>query len=195
MRPRVFPAEDRARSRGRLQLPVASMRPRVFPAEDYDATNISFKSSAASMRPRVFPAEDVRCAASACRGLHGASMRPRVFPAEDMSCRSPVSAPSHRFNEAAGIPRGRRDAMRLYELPAGRFNEAAGIPRGRRRLRVQAIGQPLLASMRPRVFPAEDSNHAPGCSTVGARFNEAAGIPRGRLPATFDDWLADVKLQ
>ena len=58
-------------------------------------------------------------------------MRPRVFPAEDVelvirntwySC----------FNEAAGIPRGRR-ATRNRDARGWRsFNEAAGIPRGRR---------------------------------------------------------------
>ena len=58
-------------------------------------------------------------------------MRPRVFPAEDrsiVSLRDPANA---RFNEAAGIPRGRR---RLPDGPACQlpcFNEAAGIPRGR----------------------------------------------------------------
>ena len=61
------------------------------------------------MRPRVFPAEDDRR-----QQLHGdrngASMRPRVFPAEDAV---PALNPRHVaacFNEAAGIPRGRRSA-------------------------------------------------------------------------------------
>ena len=85
-----------------------------------------------------------------------ASMRPRVFPAEDgcvpVRCRSPLRG----FNEAAGIPRGRR-------VVAGRPTPAA-----------------RRASMRPRVFPAEDATHRnePLCPVV--RFNEAAGIPRGR---------------
>ena len=59
------------------------------------------------MRPRVFPAEDL----SQQRQEHTdqeASMRPRVFPAEDPT---KVARPRPRiscFNEAAGIPRGRR---------------------------------------------------------------------------------------
>ena len=148
-----------------------------------------------------------------------ASMRPRVFPAEDPSSRNCASDrlrwPS--FNEAAGIPRGRRlrtrwstrvvkpagASMRPRVFPAEdadsrytitpclvrtSFNEAAGIPRGRRRrwaTRLQPPGR-REASMRPRVFPAEDhciparfeSSRLPcGC------FNEAAGIPRGRRTA------------
>ena len=98
-------------------------------------------------------------------------MRPRVFPAEDLS-----SLPSalrrkcyHRFNEAAGIPRGRRLAQVT-----------------RRRSRHDRA---RIASMRPRVFPAEDHQH--GQRSMLTRtfqsFNEAAGIPRGRrrlvLPA------------
>ena len=62
-------------------------------------------------------------------------MRPRVFPAEDSRRISDCSSCPHRFNEAAGIPRGRR---------------AQRVGAGRRQ----------LASMRPRVFPAEDAEHA-----------------------------------
>ena len=60
------------------------------------------------MRPRVFPAEDKRLDANCfCEGP--ASMRPRVFPAEDMPQPGPIFARiACCFNEAAGIPRGRR---------------------------------------------------------------------------------------
>ena len=37
------------------------------------------------------------------------------------------------------------------------------------------------ASMRPRVFPAEDSRNPARRLRLHPRFNEAAGIPRGRL--------------
>ena len=37
-----------------------------------------------------------------------------------------------RFNEAAGIPRGRRPGRHRRRNPWPGFNEAAGIPRGRR---------------------------------------------------------------
>ena len=84
------------------------------------------------MRPRVFPAEDASW--SGWRHLRqGASMRPRVFPAEDRAVVGPCAFIACRFNEAAGIPRGRRLATpkAISGLPSSCFNEAAGIPRGR----------------------------------------------------------------
>ena len=105
-------------------------------------------------------------------------MRPRVFPAEDKLITVDESLTS--FNEAAGIPRGRRKSpMRALAASMSGFNEAAGIPRGRRQSRSylsaccfcfnEAAGIPRgrparqrpslmedRASMRPRVFPAED---------------------------------------
>ena len=53
-------------------------------------------------------------------------MRPRVFPAEDNG----YHLQQRRFNEAAGIPRGRRSYSAMHR-GAKCFNEAAGIPRGR----------------------------------------------------------------
>ena len=65
-------------------------------------------------------------------------MRPRVFPAED-AFRRVQARMTPGFNEAAGIPRGRRPhtAVLIYD------------------------GEPV-ASMRPRVFPAEDTFTAAG---------------------------------
>ena len=108
-------------------------------------------------------------------------MRPRVFPAEDLSSTAGTNTLLMGFNEAAGIPRGRRPqglegeraaaaSMRPRVFPAEDtrgpatpcrcscccFNEAAGIPRGRRR-GGRLAGRAGGASMRPRVFPAEDS--------------------------------------
>ena len=62
------------------------------------------------MRPRVFPAEDVQGVRALARA-GSASMRPRVFPAEDIRARGPVECGGSCFNEAAGIPRGRRDHL------------------------------------------------------------------------------------
>ena len=59
------------------------------------------------MRPRVFPAEDPPTLMEQAIAT-AASMRPRVFPAEDRNDRIPRGAPCAGFNEAAGIPRGRR---------------------------------------------------------------------------------------
>ena len=59
------------------------------------------------------------------------------------------------FNEAAGIPRGRRGERPVTAPMSYRFNEAAGIPRGRPNAPFHAASV-ALASMRPRVFPAED---------------------------------------
>ena len=58
------------------------------------------------MRPRVFPAEDV-VPLRQLREPFQASMRPRVFPAEDSAAASGRPRCGSRFNEAAGIPRGR----------------------------------------------------------------------------------------
>ena len=70
------------------------------------------------MRPRVFPAEDPRSKDS-IPAHAGASMRPRVFPAEDVPepLRKILYRP--RFNEAAGIPRGRPIAPALERHPLG----------------------------------------------------------------------------
>ena len=83
-------------------------------------------------------------------------MRPRVFPAEDPGDGWSAVDPPSCFNEAAGIPRGRpHGAFREHGRPLC-FNEAAGIPRGRLPGNSRAGGHDA-ASMRPRVFPAEDT--------------------------------------
>ena len=116
-------------------------------------------------------------------------MRPRVFPAEDHQPVSLRQRDARRFNEAAGIPRGRQqDATRpaarrcsfneAAGIPRGRrptpgtaghagerFNEAAGIPRGRLQVRVPP-GRSGAASMRPRVFPAEDLLISNSCQVL-----------------------------
>ena len=66
------------------------------------------------------------------------------------------------FNEAAGIPRGRRGDGGTLAIVRYRFNEAAGIPRGRHGTLDTDKGALLIASMRPRVFPAEDGGRAAG---------------------------------
>ena len=87
-------------------------------------------------------------------------MRPRVFPAEDLRRESLSDADACRFNEAAGIPRGRQSrigsdflahdnriaSMRPRVFPAEdvMFDIMTGSHRAKH------------ASMRPRVFPAED---------------------------------------
>ena len=106
------------------------------------------------MRPRVFPAEDFYRVVVYSQTT-SASMRPRVFPAEDSPGYARVRARRRRFNEAAGIPRGRQFGPTV--VPAGE-----------------------TASMRPRVFPAEDSTPESSSTRAASCFNEAAGIPRGR---------------
>ena len=59
-------------------------------------------------------------------------MRPRVFPAEDPRRTQRQNHRASRFNEAAGIPRGRPEAQEVDHAELS------------------------VASMRPRVFPAED---------------------------------------
>ena len=133
MRPRVFPAEDSIPSISCPLVDAASMRPRVFPAEDCDRVGGVVRLESASMRPRVFPAEDRHPAErDAGDGDLEASMRPRVFPAEDFTSAVDGLNSAIGFNEAAGIPRGRRATSAIFNAQAGQ------------------------ASMRPRVFPAED---------------------------------------
>ena len=94
-------------------------------------------------------------------------MRPRVFPAED--CNAPVVHPLwilESFNEAAGIPRGRPRTPVSRASAGTSFNEAAGIPRGRQRAEHHATLR-AHASMRPRVFPAEDRHN--GAMQIGER--------------------------
>ena len=205
MRPRVFPAEDTSRRaapygsgapcfneaagipRGRHELHTrmstkschASMRPRVFPAEDGELLPHERERDRASMRPRVFPAEDA-AEAVVQPGQEPASMRPRVFPAEDMSEEATTESESKRFNEAAGIPRGRLSLLPqdLYAHHM-RFNEAAGIPRGR----LDAAGRlhwSLPSFNEAAGIPRGRHPAQHFTDLLPARFNEAAGIPRGR---------------
>ena len=138
------------------------------------------------MRPRVFPAEDgLRRPGAAPE--RPASMRPRVFPAEDFSVTGPPCANNTSFNEAAGIPRGRPWRSERRSRTRRSFNEAAGIPRGRLGRGVEArLG--LGASMRPRVFPAEDFGRPISVGGGRTSFNEAAGIPRGRRASRSCNW-------
>ena len=131
------------------------MRPRVFPAEDGGGSAFLqpplHRFNEAAGIPRGRPV--VRRESS---GRLLASMRPRVFPAEDAASIAPLIRCQPCFNEAAGIPRGRRPAARGAAPGHHRFNEAAGIPRGRRASGALIEVGVDLASMRPRVFPAED---------------------------------------
>ena len=206
MRPRVFPAEDGMGGAVRDHVGDASMRPRVFPAEDVTNRTSIRCPGRASMRPRVFPAEDSRCVGSQATRTQ-ASMRPRVFPAEDVGNARIRRLRRDRFNEAAGIPRGRRaDAsknncmlsasMRPRVFPAEdssptmgalrrcrrRFNEAAGIPRGRPGDRSSAPLSTARGFNEAAGIPRGRRVATPTASSRGTSFNEAAGIPRGRLP-------------
>ena len=53
----------------------------------------------------------------------------------------------------------------------------------------------LKASMRPRVFPAEDARHVARRHGPSRRFNEAAGIPRGRPTAAVTAYARRQRLQ
>ena len=123
-------------------------------------------------------------------------MRPRVFPAEDVTI-PPTHVTWHcRFNEAAGIPRGRLAyifMITVYTVLC--FNEAAGIPRGRRQISIAPRAKVHSASMRPRVFSAEDLCPARAMYLTVLRFNEAAGIPRGRRMRCCCVWDERMQLQ
>ena len=131
------------------------------------------------MRPRVFPAEDAAVAASVASHAE-ASMRPRVFPAEDWGIGARVSVCESRFNEAAGIPRGRRAELHCAEWAVlSGFNEAAGIPRGRQLVRAELAKEEECFNEAAGI-PRGRPTRARGPSQRPACFNEAAGIPRGR---------------
>ena len=86
-----------------------------------------------------------------------ASMRPRVFPAEDgphSVCR-PTGCGC--FNEAAGIPRGRRAGRGESGADAGAASMRPRVFPAEDLIRVVRVPPDVLASMRPRVFPAEDA--------------------------------------
>ena len=146
-----------------------------------------------------------------------ASMRPRVFPAEDAE-KGGYDTFRICFNEAAGIPRGRPGHCVTATSRLSRFNEAAGIPRGRREARRvypdrsfasmrprvfpaedqqlwRKVSAMLLASMRPRVFPAEDDIGTRRVCLLMPGFNEAAGIPRGRQRAFQSGGVIYIRLQ
>ena len=137
------------------------------------------------MRPRVFPAEDVgRRRRAAEERL--ASMRPRVFPAEDSPSGHFGPADQKRcFNEAAGIPRGRRTTRSGYRQPDPASMRPRVFPAEdffRRRLRASVT----TASMRPRVFPAED-----GFARGGqARLHLRASMRPRVFPAEDQHWSA-----
>ena len=117
------------------------------------------------MRPRVFPAEDTasrRWRASRRSSFNEAAGIPRGrLSSSGMTAR----ATSRSFNEAAGIPRGRRHPPRADCSRPTCFNEAAGIPRGRPAGLARGA-EKVEASMRPRVFPAEDISRRAAVSAV-----------------------------
>ena len=145
----------------------------------------------ASMRPRVFPAEDPRhrrpttspsCCFNEAAGIprgrrrtvaDGYSTEHRFneaagIPRGRRSIRWPRCRRRTRFNEAAGIPRGRPSRTTSRSSRPSCFNEAAGIPRGRPSGRPSEYRRLLVASMRPRVFPAEDDEGADPAEHRGA---------------------------
>ena len=84
-------------------------------------------------------------------------MRPRVFPAEDVArIGARQSAARASFNEAAGIPRGKRQRAVFAECAANASMRPRVFPAEDAELQHLLLDRPA-ASMRPRVFPAEDA--------------------------------------
>ena len=83
-------------------------------------------------------------------------MRPRVFPAENLPASCGIRRRFPGFNEAAGIPRGKREPRAVVRQPRRgasmrpRVFPAENFTTSQRKL------QHSEASMRPRVFPAEN---------------------------------------
>ena len=159
------------------------MRPRVFPAEDFqldwNSASICSSFNEAAGIPRGRLSTRLRCrwcavcfneAAGIPRGRPSRRRRRRGgatrfneaagIPRGRLTSPPPPGDRRPRFNEAAGIPRGRRPCgARSARSSAPGFNEAAGIPRGRRDKGAGVVAD-FDASMRPRVFPAEDDRKA-----------------------------------
>ena len=156
MRPRVFPAEDRPVDAGRAARATRFNEAAGIPRGRRPPRPGGSTTPKASMRPRVFPAEDAQQRMVKYQ-TDLASMRPRVFPAEDPPRRPWPSTRRARFNEAAGIPRGRH---RRYRDRRGGLRRASMRPRvfpaEDAAVRRDRGGPGHDASMRPRVFPAED---------------------------------------
>ena len=132
----------------------------------------------ASMRPRVFPAEDDQRRSEPGRHMLGFNEAAGI-PRGRRVRREGAAAPLGGFNEAAGIPRGRHAVPDRGRLPQHRFNEAAGIPRGRRHACIGRQPQIPLASMRPRVFPAEDTRR-PGGGLPASGASMRPRVPPGK---------------
>ena len=98
-----------------------------------------------------------------------------------------------RFNEAAGIPRGRRRSVASGRSTASSFNEAAGIPRGRPEA-PRLAGAGVRASMRPRVFPAEDDGDAAAIVPYGKASMRPRVFPAEDAALERGEWRA-MKLQ
>ena len=123
-------------------------------------------------------------------------MRPRVFPAEDARTRPRVARTMPSFNEAAGIPRGRRKV----KLPDDTLSEVASMrprvfPAEDPRDGDARRGRRHDASMRPGVFPAEDVLRAPTRAVDGHASMRPRVFPaedkKGRIVAA----ILDGKLQ
>ena len=87
-------------------------------------------------------------------------MRPRVFPAEDNARRVAQHRSAARFNEAAGIPRGRPGIGNLRLVREVASMRPRVFPAEDKRTDAYRRTRPE-ASMRPRVFPAEDPPRSP----------------------------------
>ena len=96
------------------------------------------------------------------------------------------------FNEAAGIPRGRRSGRRARNGRSTRFNEAAGIPRGRRAVPMTPASRYGCFNEAAGIPRGRRLREVMSTCLEGPGFNEAAGIPRGRLvsvaPARSGSW-------
>ena len=99
------------------------------------------------------------------------------------------------FNEAAGIPRGKHDRP---DTASPAHPGASMRPRVFPAENTANGGHGTIrdtASMRPRVFPAENRSASVAHRCVQSCFNEAAGIPRGKLIGSLQTYGPVLKLQ
>ena len=203
MRPRLFTAEDSRALFGAFSSLSCFNEAAAIHRGRRDQPGHEGRHRPASMRPRLFTAEDGAAWQCVCRTVRRFNEAAAIHRGRRRR-RSVSPRPRDCFNEAAAIHRGRRGRRRSRFARQPRFNEAAAIHRGRRgrsrpaRMEVwSASMRPRLftaedqraarrggvddrASMRPRLFTAEDLNDRRGNLTLEYSFNEAAAIHRGR---------------
>ena len=169
--------EPRDRVQRRLRDLRASMRPRLFTAENCSsqtgiaAASRSFNEAAAFHRGE-------RCAGSKALSRIPCFNEAAAFHRGEPLPSQALLVVSRSFNEAAAFHRGEPASCAVGYARTTSFNEAAAFHRGERGDILQG-DRDLAASMRQRLFTAENPRSRGHLGRIKCRFNEAAAFHRG----------------